>query len=316
MKKLIAIASALALLAAPSAWAEDEEIEEGKDTRPFVSIDEEHIENKTDNKGANFKAMIDRLNNDLTETGLWRVMSMKDMADAIKKNGQMGLAAGAEALDNFETPAWMLKLVISTYGVVEGQTGGDLLTGASASTKMARIELILRVVDQKGETLKSKNIDSGFIPVTVAAGVQSNAREQALQEANKVACRQVVAALIEMTPFYIGDVENGIVSIDITKPTVQVGQELRVMKRGKARKNKRTGKVTKSESEVARIKVISCQEDTSNAKILDGKIEPGDDEEDPYKDYFVRFPDPDQDAANTPTPPPAAAPTPGKKKRF
>lgn len=302
MKNLICAISALALFVAP-AWAEDDEDEKaGPDPRPFVSIDSEHIENKTDQANANFKSLIDRLNNALTETGLWRVMDMKDMADAIKKNDQLALAANAKKIDGFETPGWMIKMAITTYGVASAKSQNALM-GNVTSHEQAKVELILRVVDQKGETLKSKNI-SGQSYGNAAAS--ANLKEQVLQDANKKACNLIVAALIEMTPFYISEIEGGIVNVDIGKPTVKVGQMLRVMKQGKGKKSKRTGKITKSEKEVARLQVLSATDEMCQAKILGGEIaKDEDDEDDPYKKYVVRFPDPDQDKMNTPPPPPA-----------
>jgi hypothetical protein len=302
MKKLAFVASALALFVSP-AWADDEEAEAGPDPRPFVSIDAEHIENKTDQPNANFKSLIDRLNHSLTETGLWRVMDMKDLADALKKNDQMALAANAKKIDDFETPGWMIKLAVTTYGVASAQSQNALM-GNVTRHEQGKVELILRVVDQKGETLKSKNISA------VSAGnatVAANLREQVLQDANKKACIIIVAALIEMTPFYIADIEDGVVNVDIGKPTVQVGQVLRVMKQGKGRKSRRTGKITKSEKEVARIQIISASDEMSQAKILGGEIKPDEDnEDDPFKKYIVRFTDPVQDKMNTP--PAAVAP--------
>ena len=311
MEKWMIGAALAAVCAVSPVWADDEEEEAGPDPRPFVSIDAEHIENKTDNPGANFKAMIDRLNNDLTETGLWRVMDMKDMADAIKKNDQLALAAGAKKVDNFETPGWMIKMAISMYGVVE-QDYKDPLSGEVTKQKLGKVELILRVVDQKGETLKSKNVDSGFIPGTTTAAT-ANLREQVLQEANKVVCKKIVGALIEMTPFYIADIENGVVNVDIGKPTVAVGMQMRVMKQGKGKKSKRTGKVTKTETEVARIQIMSATDEMSQAKIIGGEIKPGDDEEDPYKEYIVRYPDLEQDAANAPQSSVPQKPSKGKR---
>ena len=249
-----------------------------------------------------FKSLVDRLNNALTETGLWRVMDMKDLADALKKNDQMALAANAKKVDDFETPGWMIKMSVTTYGVASAKSQ-DALMGNVTSHEQGKVELILRVVDQKGETLKSKNVSAQSYGNAAAT---ANLREQVLQDVNKKACALIVTALIEMTPFYISDVEDGVVHLDIGKPTVQVGQQMRVMKLGKGRKSKRTGKVTKSEKEVARLQVVSASDETSQAKVLGGEIKPGDDEDDPYKKYVVRFDDAEQDALNTPAP--AAAP--------
>ena len=250
-----------------------------------------------------FKSLVDRLNNALTETGLWRVMDMKDLADALKKNDQMALAANAKKVDDFETPGWMIKMSVTTYGVASAKSQ-DALMGNVTSHEQGKVELILRVVDQKGETLKSKNVSAQSYG---NASTAANLKEQVLQDANKKACNLIVAALIEMTPFYISDIEDGVVHFDIGKPTVQVGQQMRVMKLGKGRKSKRTGKVTKSEKEVARLQVVSASDETSQAKVLGGEIKPGDDEDDPYKKYVVRFADPAQDRMNTPPPPPPAA---------
>lgn len=304
MKKLACCLSALSLFVSP-AWADDDDEDEkaGPDPRPFVSIDAEHIENKTDQPNANFKSLVDRLNNALTETGLWRVMDMKDMADAIKKNDQLALAANAKKIDDFETPGWMVKMSVTMYGVASAQSQNALM-GNVTSHEQGKVELILRVIDQKGETLKSKNISAqSFGNASVAA----NLKEQVLQDANKKACDLIVAALIEMTPFYIADVEDGLVNVDIGKPTVQVGQVLRVMKQGKGKKSRRTGRVTKSEKEVARLQVVSATDEMCQAKVLGGEIKPGDDEDDPYRKYVVRFSDPDQDRMNTPPPLPPQA---------
>ena len=335
MKKLACCLSALALFVSP-AWADDDDEDEkaGPDPRPFVSIDAEHIENKTDQPNANFKSLVDRLNNALTETGLWRVMDMKDMADAIKKNDQLALAANAKKIDDFETPGWMVKMSVTMYGVASAQSQNALM-GNVTSHEQGKVELILRVIDQKGETLKSKNISAqSYGNASVAANLKEQVlqdalllellaalfkehadrsltlavyKEQVLQDANKKACDLIVAALIEMTPFYIADVEDGLVNVDIGKPTVQVGQVLRVMKQGKGKKSRRTGRVTKSEKEVARLQVVSATDEMCQAKVLGGEIKPDDDEDDPYRKYVVRFSDPDQDRMNTPPPPPPQA---------
>ena len=304
MKKLTCFLSALALFVSP-AWAGDDDEDEfpGPDPRPFVSIDAEHIENKTDQPGANFKSLVDRLNNALTETGLWRVMDMKDMADAIKKNDQLALAANDKKVDDFETPGWMIKMSVTMYGVASAMSQNALM-GNVTSHEQGKVELILRVIDQKGETLKSKNISAQSYG---NASTTANLKEQVLQDANKKACNLIVAALIEMTPFYISDIEDGVVNLDIGKPTVQVGQVMRVMRQGKSKKSKRTGKILRTEKEVARILVVSATDEMSQAKLIGGEIKLGDDEDDPYKKYVVRFADPDQNRMNTPPPPPPAA---------
>ena len=76
-----------------------------------------------------------------------------------------------------------------------------------------------------------------------------------------------------------------------------------------AARRRRTGKITKSEREVARIQVVSATDENCQAKLLSGEIKPDeDDEDDPYKKYVVRFTDPDQDKMSAKPAVPAAAP--------
>lgn len=288
-------------------WADDDE--KGEDTRPYVSINQEDVVNKTDNKTANFSALIDRLNNDLVETGLYRVMSMEDAMKAVKKADQMSVIADdGGGGTKIATPGFFVGMTITTYGLTAAGSR-DALTGAATGTEIAKIELILKVVDARsGETIKSKNIDGSAVGQVTAAA--SNLREQVLQAATKKACEKIVYELIKLTPFGVLDVENGVVSLDVPgslkimgKP-VQPGTQFVVSKLGKGKKSKRTGKVTRSEKQVAVVSVTTVGEDSCSAKILSGAIAPiGDDEDTQYDPYIVKI---NEGAAATPVPAAAA----------
>lgn len=294
MKKIkwILCAAAVSAMAVPL-WAEDDE--KGEDARPYVSINQEDVVNKTDNKTANFSALIDRLNNDLVETGLYRVMSMEDAMKVQKKAEQMSVIAddgGGET--KVATPGFFVGMTITTYGLTSA-AAQNALTGSITGTEVGKIELILKVVDARtGETIKSKNLDGTATgQVTDAA---SNLREQVLQKATKTACQKIVYELIKLTPFGVLDVENGVVSLDVPgslkimgKP-VQPGTQFVVSKLGKGKKSKRTGKVTRSEKQVAVVSVTSVGEDSCSAQILSGAITPiGDDEDTQYDPYIVKI---------------------------
>ena len=121
---------------------------------------------------------------------------------------------------------------------------------------------------------------------------------------------KIVYELIKLTPFGVLDVENGVVSLDVPgslkimgKP-VQPGTQFVVSKLGKGKKSKRTGKVTRSEKQVAVVSVTTVGEDSCSAQILSGAITPiGDDEDTQYDPYIVKI---NEGSAATPVPAAAA----------
>ena len=311
MKKWMLWAAVLAVAAMVPAYAADDDEEKGEDTRPFVSIDKEHIVNKTDNPTANFSSLIDRLNNDLVETGLYRVMDMEDALRVIQRDEKMSVVGdGKGGGTNIETPAFFVGMTITTFGRTSAASQNPL-TGAVAGTELAKVELILKVVDGRtGETVKSKNIDGSAGGTATAA---SNLREQVLQKACQTAVQKIVYELVKLTPFGVLDVENGVVSLDVPgslkimgKPVLP-GTQFTVSKMGKGKKSKRTGKVTRSEQQIAVVAVTSVGEDSCSAKILTGSIPPiGDDEEKQYDPYIVKI----NEGATAPSPTVAPPPPP------
>ena len=203
-----------------------------------------------------------------------------------------------------ETPAMKIYLTVMTYGFAAA--AGTDMYGQSSATQQAKIELILKVVDMRTkETLKSKNISATKKGTT---GVKANLIEQVLQAANQQVVNDIIDVLIKLTPFYVLDVEKGEVVVDVPASRVKPGSQLVVYKKGKKVKNKRTGKVTAKESQVATIGVVTIGEDSLTCKLLDGKIEPDEDADEgsEYDKYIVRIPDTAAAAAAVAAPVPTA----------
>ena len=116
--------------------------------------------------------------------------------------------------------------------------------------------------------------------------------EQVLQTACKMVVDDIVDTLVSLTPFSVLDVENGEVTIDVPSNRVKPGQQLVVYKKGKKVRNKRTGKVTAKESQVAVVGVQTLAEDSVTCKLLSGEIKPDENAEEgaEYDAYTVRFP--------------------------
>ena len=210
-------------------------------------------------------------------------MSMDDAMKAVKKADQMSVIADdGGGGTKIATPGFFVGMTITTYGLTAAGSQ-NALTGAVTGTEVAKIELILKVVDARsGETIKSKNIDGSA--VGQVTGAASNLREQVLQSATKTL-----------------DVPG---SLKIMGKPVQPGTQFVVSKLGKGKKSKRTGKVTRSEKQVAVVSVTTVGEDSCSAQILSGAITPiGDDEDTQYDPYIVKI---NEGSAATPVPAAAA----------
>lgn len=298
----------LALSAACTSMAFAEEAgdpgsEDGKDTRPLVTIDPKDVVNKTDNQKANFSGLIDRLENALVQCGMFRVQNFYKLGKGNEKVDSYSVVAddGGKG-SNVETPGFFITLTVMQYGFAKA--GGVDMYGKASVTEQAKIEFILGVVDMRTkESVKSEHIVKS---ATGTATAESNLGEQVLQTANQLSADAIVEVLVKLAPFGVMDVEDGDVTIDLPSKRAKPGMQLEVRKLGKKIKNKRTGKMTAKEKPVAVIGVTSIAEDSVTCKLLSGKIEPDEEAEEgcEYDKYHVYIID------AVPVPPQAPPPSP------
>lgn len=296
MKKFLSMLAAMAALVGVT-YAEDEDSDEadGPDMRPMAYIDAKSIQNKTDNSKANFSGLCDRLNNALVETGVYRVLSEEDIARITDADGLLKVVSEDKKDVNVNVPGFRLTMTVMTYGDTKS-TGHDMMSGAGKVENIAKIELILKVVDMRtAETVKSKNIEGSARGKIVAVGktekTESNLTEQLLQAATKDVCNKIVKELIMLTPFGIMGVDDGKVLVDVPAGLAKEYKTLDVKKCGKRIKNKRTGKWTYPEKKVATLKVEDVTEDTVSCAIVDGEVKPDEDADEgcEYDKYRVRI---------------------------
>ena len=308
LKWMFCVAVVMAIIC--SMWAEDGE--KSEDARPYVSIDTRNIVNKTGNSKANFSTLVDRLSHELVETGLYRVMSLEDALRVQKQQEEMSVIGDdGGGKTNVTTPGFFVGMTITTYGLTT-MGGQNPLTGSVTQSQISKIELIMKVVDARtGETIKSKNID-GFA-VGQVTDANSNMPEQTLQAASKKVCEKIVYELVKLTSFSVLDVEDGVASLDVPGTLKIMGNPIRpglqfvVYKLGKPKKSPRTGKIKRSEKQVAMVGVTSVGEDSCSAQIVSGAIPPiGDDEDTQYEPYIVRI----NEGTVAPPPPPPPPPPP------
>ena len=256
---------AAAVLCAGTVFAQADE--EGPDTRPIVSIDAKNIKNKTDNPRANFQALIDRLNHELVQTGIYRVLNMEDMAKTLVDSEKFAAAADDGGVKTaIQSHAFYIRMTVTTYGFSMGASN-DYYTRSQTVAETAKVELILLLVDARtGVTVASKNISAASITqVTAQAGqvAVGNYREQALQAACQSACKKIVLELVRYTPFYILDIENNQITTDIPASAAKVGDLFDIFAPGKKIRNRRTGKFIQKETKVGLLRLIAVGEDSS-----------------------------------------------------
>ena len=301
MNKRFLLLSLLALACAFITYGQETDDEVGPDTRPMVFLGEGTIENKSDNKRANFDGLIDRLSNGLTECGVYRVLNAFDLSAGAADDDIFKVISDDGGKESkVETPAMKVYMTVMQYGFA--QNASQDMYGNVQATFQAKIELILKVVDMRTkETLKSKNIARS---ATGTATTQSNLVEQVLQEANKKVVNDIIEVLISITPFGVMDVEGKEVLIDAPGNRLSQGQELPVFKKGKKVRNKRTGKLTARESQVATICVVTISEDSVTCMLKSGEITPDEEADEGYEydKYVVRIP---ENATPSPTVSPA-----------
>ncbi len=250
-----------------------QEMQEGPDMRPLVSIDVKGIKNKTDQPRANFSALIDRLNHELVQTGIYRVMNEEDFEKTLKDEEKWVVGTDDGGLPTaISTPAFFIRMAITTYGV-STERANDLYNGGARHREIGKVELILTLVDARtAVTVASKNVSGSAIANVTAGFVETktgNYKEQALQAACKAVCEKIVKALVQLTPFYVLSIEGNQVMTDIPPSVGKIGALYDVFKQGKPIKNKRTGKILRSEKRIGMIQLISLSEDFSTGKIVE-----------------------------------------------
>ena len=288
-----------------------------QDMRPRVCIDTKKIVNKTDNPKANFSGLIDRLNHELVQCGMYRVMNMQDLESTLVDNEKFAVAADDGGnKTNIKTPGFYIRMTVTRYGWGERQIT-DIIHGSGIRRKLtANVELILTLVDmQTAETIKSCNIiceETDGKTYHAGERVQvdrrdrnnirfdkmNNDTEQILQAANQKACQKIIMELVKVTPFSVMDVNGNEIMIDAPASIAPNGTLFDIFKPGRAIRNKRTGKVTRRETKLCTIKITSAGEDSCTGQIVTIYVQ-----EAVQPDYIVR-PSTEKSAA----PAPAAAP--------
>ena len=272
MKKAAWLLTAVMTLFAARVCAYGDSEKAAEDTRTFVHISARDIVNKTDSPRANFSAVIDRLNHELVACGLFRVLNEADWARALAYQEKSAAAADDGGVQSrIKTPARLIKMTITQYGFSD-EVSTDPVYGTTSRDNVAKVELILTVVDGiTGQSMKSVNISRTAIArVANAPGQQrgGNYRENALQEACRMVCKDIVANLVALEPFYVMGSENGVVTMDVPSSVAKVGMFFEIRRQGKALLNRRTGRRDFQRIPLCVVQVVAVYSDYCDGRIV------------------------------------------------
>lgn len=242
----------------------EEEIAESVDIRPVLCVDEEYIENKSDNKRANFSALVDRLIHEIVSIDIYQVTDAKSAVEIFNRKDKEWVL--------FDTPpepgkplhrGAFIKLQVGTYGVF---SEFDRFT--NTEKKVAKIELIMRIEDRNGKVLESINLPASHASSAVSRNSRSNIDEQLLQAATADAVKRAARALIEFEKFAVLDVdaESGLVMIEAPATVVKVGDILKVRKAGKAIKTRKD--MTRNFPKIGFAQVVEVDKSYSNVRMI------------------------------------------------
>lgn len=271
MRKAFGLLAAALTLVSVRAWAYGDSEKAAEDTRTFVHISAKDIVNKTDSPRANFSAVIDRLNHELVACGLFRVLNEADWARTLAYQEKTAAADDGGVAGKIKTPTRLIKMTITQYGFSD-EVSTDPIYGTTARDSVAKVELILTVVDgATGQSMKSVNLSRTAIArVANAPGQQraGNYRENALQEACRMVCRDIVATLVALEPFYVMGSENGMVTMDVPSSVAKVGMYFEIRRQGRALLNRRTGRREFQRIPLCLVQVVAVYPDYCDARIV------------------------------------------------
>ena len=172
-----------------------------------VSVQESKIQNKTDNRNANFSAMIDRLKYRLVNAG-FSVVDEQDMADALTEHEKANVFDGMEGDEPMEgglkVPGYWMRLSISQYSAHD-ETTKDTVNGTITKIPTAKVVAICHLVDARsGKTIKSVQ-GTGEAKIDLRAGgkdkvVEGNLIEEVLQQACDICVNKFVDELYQIVP--------------------------------------------------------------------------------------------------------------------
>lgn len=292
MKKvLLSMGAALTLLNAAVVIADDTR---PHDNRAVLLIDVRDIKNRTKAQ-VDLSGLADRLEDVMSDSGIYRVLTKKSLERSIQEKELFEfLSEGKIDEAKLNVPGYRAELTVLQWSTDTNTSTStekkkhhfhrSSKTEKTVETRTARVEIMFKVTDLRnhGETVFTDKFlaevsDRSVAKVRSGRKGKSNRSGKGLREedvylsdAIDKVMEDFCEKLKDIQPYHIiACSDDGVLTLDAPASIVKIGDVLRVFSLGQTVVSKRTGKVTRSETEVASIRVTAANEEGSTAEFVD-----------------------------------------------
>lgn len=195
---------AFALTAAALAWSAPALSAAPEEPAVPVAIQEKLIENKTGDRKANFRPLIDLVKVGLFEAG-YDVVDEADMGTALEQVDKADLLDGGPGKTNLVMPGYFIRISVVKYGWLELSDRNRLLD-RHERTAAANVKLVFTIVDARTARLiaavdaESREHARTIVTMSRQNKNADNFGEQALQDASAECVQMLCAELNRNVP--------------------------------------------------------------------------------------------------------------------
>ena len=265
-----------------------------RDNRAVLLIDVKDISNRT-KEPVDVSGLADRLEDVLSESGMYRVITKNSIGRSIKEKELFEFLGGEKVEESkLKVPGYRAAMTILQWSTdtnvshfshkKKHHLHRSSQVETTVETRIARVEIMFKVTDLRnhGETVFTDkflaevsdksvaNVKSGRKGKSGTTGKGLRKEDVYLSKAVDKVMEDFCEKLKDIQPFHIiACSDDGELTLDVPSSIVKVGDILKVYSLGQAVVSKRTGKTTRSETEVASIRVTATNEEGSTAEFVD-----------------------------------------------
>ncbi len=294
MKSLVHVAAMLVA----AAFVVNAVADDGGDRRPVLLLDIKDVIDKTpavhhasglgrrggvaaESGGVNVKGILDAVEKVLTDVGSYHVISKHSVERSIQEKELFDFLNGQSSKEvRLRVPAYRMEIDVLQYRTEAKEETYQYKKRKKHMrtdiTQSASVEILFKIIDIKtSEAVFAERFSSqkgGNQSFMERSGKVGNAMgvNAYLSQAFTEVMRSFREKLIETQPIHIlSCTDDGVLTLDAATPVVNTGDLLKVYSLGEPVTSKRTGKTTRSETEVATIRVTSANGEGSTAEFAD-----------------------------------------------
>ncbi len=229
----------------------------------------------------NQSGIMDMVENVLADIGAYHVISKRSVERSLQEQELFTFLNGESTKETtLKVPAYVMKVEVLQYRTEDKEETYEYKKKHSHvrtdKTQTAHVEMSFKIIDLKTQEAKfSERIHkekSGEQAMKERSGKVGDVKgvETYLAQALDEVMQEFREKLLNVHPIHIlSCTDEGVLTLDATSSVVKVGDVLKVFSLGPAVVSKRTGKETRSETEVASIRVTAASEEGSTAEFVD-----------------------------------------------